>query len=213
MRNLNILGWVLLAGVVAVPSARALEAVVQSDVGSGSAVAGSIGAVNSRADALQANQAAANQTIQQLQQRVETLEKIIQQIADVTYGGNGSNGGNGGNGQAGTTEVSATVKLGTGALCGAAWVPGTLPQPTGPVSNALTGQAYRSWVQQYQSWGYIGGGFSVPSIPCNGKNIVLDGCPRGYQMFQMSGGTSAGIGFSGADYSWTGYAVLTCVKQ
>lgn len=65
----------------------ALEAVVQSDVGSSSAVAGSIGAVQAQVDALKANQAASNGLIQQLQSQVNQLIQVVQQLTSVTING------------------------------------------------------------------------------------------------------------------------------
>jgi len=65
----------------------ALEAVVQSGVGAGSAVAGSMGAMQAQIDALQANQTGANLLINQqaaqlelLRNSVSTTERLLQQI-------------------------------------------------------------------------------------------------------------------------------------
>lgn len=67
----------LVVSTLGIRPAHALEAVVQSDVGSGSAVAGSLGAVHARTDALQANQAAANSLVNQMSQQLQQQQTVI----------------------------------------------------------------------------------------------------------------------------------------
>lgn len=74
-------------------SPHALEAVAQGDVGAGSTVAGSIGAVQARADALQANQTASNMLVNQMQQEVKDLREQVtktQLLVQQLQGGGGA---------------------------------------------------------------------------------------------------------------------------
>lgn len=61
-------------------ASHALEAVAQGDVGSGSAMAGSMGALQSRIDALQAYQTAAAAIVKQLIQQVSHTMLDVQQL-------------------------------------------------------------------------------------------------------------------------------------
>lgn len=72
---LAVLGLSLFAN----PS-HALEAVAQNSVGSGSALAASNGALNSRMDALAANQTAANAIITNLAQQVSDTQAQVKEI-------------------------------------------------------------------------------------------------------------------------------------
>lgn len=116
------IGLYFIGMMALVPCGQALESVAQSDVGSGSAVAGGMGALQTQIDSLRANQTAANIIIQNLQQKNDTLTKIINQIAEVTYGpgGNGTGGSGGGSSTSivSSTEVSATIRLTKGSWCG-----------------------------------------------------------------------------------------------
>jgi hypothetical protein len=195
LSRMVVAGAALLAFAVC-ERATALEAVVQSDVGSGSAVAGSIGAVNSRADALQGNMNAANLIIQQLQQQIATLqkqvsstEKILNQITVYGNGSNGSNGGSGSSGSAGKTlegvgglsgynGTDAVQPLSSGgSMCGLVrWKVGTNYAYTTP--STADGSVI---VNHQGAYGYYND--IVYQAPCMGEAMVVNEqahCPTGY---------------------------------
>lgn len=91
--------FIIVAAAVLFPvmNSLALEAVAQGDAGGGSVFAGIAGAINARADALQANQAATNaklndqaEQIRNLQDKVSQTIVILRQLQEEGGAGNSS---------------------------------------------------------------------------------------------------------------------------
>lgn len=152
-----VVGAAVFAVAVA-SSAGALEAVVQADVGAGSAVAGSLNAVNSRADTLQANMVAANAVINQQNQKISAttdevtnFKNCARQTPPATWDG---------------TQCVSLAPINT-----VTQLQNTVVTMQSDMQNIITCNS------QGKLW--IGNQCVMAAVPSTGKNIVYTDCYEG----------------------------------